>query len=110
MSKKLSKYIAAFNYFDKILTVLSATKGGVPIISFASFFGAPSEIKNASFTPVSSSTTGIIKKVLKTARNIKKKHNKKVSQINGKSKLNSIETLISQALIDLEISHEKINW
>ena len=25
----------------------------------------------------------------------------------GKSKLNSIETLISQALIDLEISHEE---
>ena len=26
----------------------------------------------------------------------------------GKSKLNSIETLISQALIDLEISHEEL--
>ena len=27
MSKKLSKYIAAFDYFDKALIVLSATKG-----------------------------------------------------------------------------------
>ena len=29
MSKKLSKYIAAFDYFDKTLIVLSATSGGV---------------------------------------------------------------------------------
>ena len=27
----------------------------------------------------------------------------------GKGKLNSIETLVSQALIDLEISHEEFN-
>ena len=38
-------------------------------------------------------------------RNKKKKHNKIVML--AKSKLNSIETLISQALIDPEISHEK---
>ena len=28
----------------------------------------------------------------------------------AKSKLNSIETLISQALIDLDISHEEFVW
>ena len=33
-SKKLSKYVAAFDYIDKILIVLSATSGGVSIISF----------------------------------------------------------------------------
>ena len=27
----------------------------------------------------------------------------------AKSKLNSIETLVSQALIDMEISHEELN-
>ena len=32
-SKKLSKYVAAFDYIDKILIVLSATSGGVCIIS-----------------------------------------------------------------------------
>ena len=48
--------------------------------------------------------TGIIKKVLKITRN-KKKHNEIVML--GKSKLNSIESVISQALIDLEISHEE---
>ena len=36
-SKKLSKYVAAFDYIDKILIVLSATTGGVSIISLTSF-------------------------------------------------------------------------
>ena len=35
-SKKLSKYVAAFDYIDQALIVLSATNGGVSIISFTS--------------------------------------------------------------------------
>ena len=50
MSKKLSKYIAAFDYFDKNLIVLSATSGGISIISFASIIGAPVRIASASFS------------------------------------------------------------
>ena len=49
--------------------------------------------------------TVILKKILKIKRNKNKNHNKIV--ILAKSKLNSIETLIFQALIDLEISHEE---
>ena len=48
-------------------------------------------------------TAGKIKKLLKKTRNKKKKHNKIVML--AKSKLNSIETVMSQVLIDLEISH-----
>ena len=62
-SKKLSKYVAAFDYIDKILIVLSATSGGVSIISFTSVVG----------------TLKIF--------------------ILAKSKLNSIEALVFQALI-----------
>ena len=40
-SKKLSKYVAAFDYIDKILIVLSATSGAVCIISSVSVVGAP---------------------------------------------------------------------
>ena len=105
MGKKLSKHITAFNYFGKALIVLSPTSGGVSIISFASVIGAPAGIASASFTLVFSLATRIIKKVLEITRNKKKKHNKIVML--AKSKLNSIETLISQALIDLEISHEE---
>ena len=50
-----------------------------------------------------SPTTGIIKKSLSITRNKKKKHDKILML--AKSKLNSIETLISQALIDMDISH-----
>ena len=76
MSKKLSKYIAAFHYIDKILIVLSATSGGISIISFTSVIGIPAGLASASFTSIFSLTTGIIKKLLKITRNKKKKHNK----------------------------------
>ena len=49
-------------------------------------------------------TTGFVKKLLKTIRNKKKKHKKNV--ILARSKLNSIESKISKALINNEISHE----
>ena len=104
-SKKLSKYVAAFDYIDKILIVLSATTGGVSIISFTSVIGAPVGIVSASFTLIFSLTTGIVKKLLSITRNTKKKHHKIL--LLAKSKLNSIDTLISQALIDMEISHEE---
>ena len=104
-SKKLSKYVAAFDYIDKILIVLSATTGGVSICSFTSVVGAPVGIASASFTLIFSLTTGIVKKLLNITRNKKKKHDKILML--AKSKLNSIETLISQALIDMEISHEE---
>ena len=105
ISKKLSKYIAASDYIGKTLIVLSATSGGISIISFTSVIGIPEGIASAGFTLLFSLATGIIKKLLKVTRNKKKKHNKIV--ILAKSKLNSIETLMSQALIDLDISHEE---
>ena len=43
--------------------------------------------------------------MLSITRNKKKKHDKTL--IFAKSKQNSIETLVSQALIDMEISHEE---
>ena len=49
-------------------------------------------------------TTGIIKNLLKETRKKKKKHSKII--VLPKSKLISIESLMSQALIDFDISHE----
>ena len=71
MSRKLSKYIAAFDYIDKTLTALSATSGGISIISFTSVIGIPAGITSASFTLIFSLTTGIIKKLLKVTINKK---------------------------------------
>ena len=103
-SKKLSMYVAVFDYIDKILIVLSATTGFVSICSFTSVAGAPVGIANASFTLILSLTTRIVKKLLSTTRNKKKKHDRILML--AKNKLNIIETLISQALIDIDISHE----
>ena len=105
MSKKASKYIAALDYLDKTLIVLSATSGGISIISFTSVIGVPIGIASASFSLVSSLPTRIIKKLLTITRNEKKKNNEIVMP--AKTKLNSIESLISQALIDLKITHEE---
>ena len=49
MSKKLSKYIPAFDYTDKNLIVLSATSGGISIISFTSVIGIPAGIASSNF-------------------------------------------------------------
>ena len=105
-SKKLNKlHRQSFDYMDKVLIALSATSGGVSIISFTSITGTPVGIGSASVTLIFSLTTGIAKKLLSITRKKKKKHDKVL--VLAKSKLNSIETLISQVLIDVEISHEE---
>ena len=103
-SQKLNKYVTTFDYIDKILIVLSATTGGVSIISFTSVVGAPVGIAS---TLIFSLTTGIIKKLLNVTRKKKKKKYDKILML-AKSKLNTIETLISQALIDIDISREEL--
>ena len=99
MSKNLSKYIASFEYLDKSLET-----GSISIASFATAIGAPVGIMSASCSLAFSITTGFVKKFLKTIRNKKKKHNKIVML--ARSKLNSIECKISEALINNEISHQ----
>ena len=84
---------------------MNAKSGGVSIISFTSVVSAPVGITSASFTLIFSLTTGIVKKLLSITRNKKKKHNKILML--DKSELNRIEKLISQALIDMEISNEE---
>ena len=92
-SKKFCKCAAVFDYIDKILIVLNATAGGVSICLFRSIVGAPVGITSAIFTLIFSVTTGITKKLLNITRKKKKKHDKILML--AKSKLNSIETLIS---------------
>ena len=74
MSKRLSKYIASFDYFDKSLIVLSVTTGSISIASFPTAIGAPVGMMRASCSFAFSITTRNIikKKLLKTTRNKKK--------------------------------------
>ena len=71
-SQKLSKYVTNFDYMDKILIALSATTGGVSLISFTSIIRAPVGIASVSFTLIFSLTTGIVKKLLNIARKKRK--------------------------------------
>ena len=74
MSKRLSKYIASFDYFDKSLIVLSVTTGSISIASFATVIRAPVGIVSSSFSLACSISTGTVKKILlKTTINKKKK-------------------------------------
>ena len=52
MSKRLSKHIASFDYFDKSLIVLSAASDSISIASFATVIGAPVGIASASFSQI----------------------------------------------------------
>ena len=101
MSKRLSKYIASFEYLDKSLIVLSVATSSISIASFVTVIGTPVGIMSASCSLAFSITTGFVKKFLKTIRNKKKKHNKIVML--ARSKLNSIESKISEALIKMKL-------
>ena len=104
MSKRLSKYIASFDYFDKSLIVLSATSGIISIASFATIIGAPVGIASAILSLTFSLSIGLVNKILKTTRYKKKKHNK-IAML-ARSKSNSIENKISEALRNNKISYE----
>ena len=86
--KNLDKYITIFNYIDKILIILSATKSGVSIISFTILVGVSVGIASVSFTLIFSIAKGIIKTLPETTRNKKKMHDK--IHMLAESKLNSI--------------------
>ena len=72
MSKRLSKYIASFDYFDKSLIVLSVITGSTSIASFETVIGALAGMISANFSLEFSIFTGIVKKLLKATRNEKK--------------------------------------
>ena len=61
MSKKLSKYISFFDYFDRSLTALSVTAGSVSIASFATVIGIPIGIASTSLSLTFSLCTRLVK-------------------------------------------------
>ena len=105
--KKISKYIVAFDYAEKLFIALSAWFDTLSIVSHATIIGIPVGIAGASLTLIFTVTTGVVKILLNITRRKRKKHNKIIAL--ARSKLNIIETLISQVLIDFEINHEEFS-
>ena len=103
--KKLSKYIVVFDYADKIFIGLSASFGTLSIVSHATVVGILVGIAGSSLTVIFTVTTGIVKKLLNITIKKKKKHNKIIAL--AKNKLDIIEPLLSQVLIDFDIIHDE---
>ena len=71
--KKISKYIVAFDYADKVFITLSASFGTLSIASYATVVGIPAGIAGASLPLIFTVTTGVVKTLLNITRKKKKK-------------------------------------
>ena len=71
--KKISKYIVAFEYADKLFIALSASFGTLTIASHATIVRIPVGIAGTSLTLIFTVTTGVVKKLLNITRKKKKK-------------------------------------
>ena len=87
-----------------MIILRNATSGSISIASFAAIIGALVVMQVQVLVFAYSMYTGIIKKLLKTTRNKRKKHIKII--MSARSKLNSIGRKISEALTTNEIGHE----
>ena len=103
--KKLNKYLVTLYYLDRIFTTLSASFGTFSVASHATVVGVPVGIEGASLTLIFTTSAGLNKSLLQITKKRKKKNNKIITL--AKSKLNTIETLLSSALNDSKISHEE---
>ena len=104
MIKKHKKCWIVLNYIDHLLIVISTITGCVPISDFVSLVGIPIGITRFAIgLKICVITAGIkrYKSIIKKNR----EHEKIV--LLAKSKLNSIEILVSKALIDSNISHDE---
>ena len=90
------------NHVDHSLIVISTVTGCVSISTFASLNGIPIGITSSA---LGLEITAGIKKYKLINKKMKKKHDKIV--LLAKSKLNSIEVLISKVLIDSNVIHDE---
>ena len=90
-------------WIDELIILASSFTGCISISPFTSLLGIPIGITSSGIGLKICAITAGIKKYKTIILKEKKKHNKTV--LLAKSKLNSIEELISHAIIDSSISH-----
>ena len=103
MSKKHKKVCTNLNYIEHFLVLGSTITGCISISAFSSLAGIPIT-SSAIGLKICTITTGI-KKYKSTIKKKKKKHDKIV--LLATSELNSIDVLISKALMDSVIIHDE---
>ena len=106
MSKKHKKVCRVLNHIDHLFIVISRITGRAPISAFASLVVVSIVITSSAVGLKICAVTGGIKKYKSIVKKKKKKHDKII--LLAKSKLNSIEVLISKTLIDSVISHDEL--
>ena len=105
MSERHKKVCLTLNYMEHVLILASTITGCISISAFASLIGILIAIKNSTVGLKICAIAAGIKKYKSVIKKKKKKHDKIV--LLAKTKLNSIEFLISKALIDSVISHDE---
>ena len=105
MSKNHKNVWTTLNYIEHYLILAFAITGCISISAFASLVGIPIGITSSAIGLKICATTAVIKKYKSMIKKRKEKHDKIV--LLAKSKLNSIEVLISKALIDSVLSHDE---
>ena len=108
MSKKHKKVCTTLNYIEHVLILASTITGCISISAFTSLIGIPMRITSSAIGLKTCAIFAGIKKYKPIIKKKKKKHDidSKMVLI-AKSKLNSIEGLLSKALIDSVISHDE---
>ena len=107
ISKKHRKGCRILNYIENWLILAYAVDGCVSISDFASLTGAPIGITSFVIGVKICAITGGMKKCKSIIRTKKKNKHDKIILL-AKPRLNSIEVLISKALINLYFSHNKV--
>ena len=102
--RRISKYVTGLDCADKILTGFLTIFSGVNIFSHIEDKKI-SGLVTSIFSLISCLSSGKIKKLLYETQKRKKKYNK-IFYLD-KNKADSVEMLISQTIIDLDISHEE---
>ena len=103
MSKKHKKVCTTPNYIGHFLILAFTVTGCISIFPFAFLIKMPIGITSSAFGWTICVITARIKKYESIIKKKKRKHEKTV--LLAKSVLNSIDVLISKALIDSVISH-----
>ena len=105
MSKKHKKVCTTLNYIEHFLILASRITRCISISAIASLLDIPKGIMSSAIGFKICAITAGFKKYKWIIKKRKKKHNKIV--LLAKSKLNSIEVLISQDLIDSNIKYDE---
>ena len=105
MSKKHKKVCTTLTYIEQFLLLASAVTGCMAVSAFAFLLGIAIGITSSGIRLKTFAVTAGIKKYKSLIKKKKKKHDKII--LLPQSKLNSIEVLISKALMDSVISFDE---